>query len=123
MYIIEDIEQNYWYQGNSYGYDHKFGIVWKVNFLLHCEISSYYISWCIEYLGKDHPKSVMTVFKKMVDVVNREFSSSKVEVFAPYLVHNICLNNFTVRILLKVGWAKQLINGFHQLLSGIIVSL
>eukprot|EP01036_Dinobryon_divergens_P023544 gene23544-31900_t len=51
VYIIEDIEQNYWYQGNSYGYDHKF--------------------------GKDHPKSVMTVFKKMVDVVNREFSSSK----------------------------------------------
>mmetsp|Transcript_27780 Transcript_27780/g.39442 ORF Transcript_27780/g.39442 Transcript_27780/m.39442 type:complete len:317 (+) Transcript_27780:161-1111(+) len=51
IYIIEDIEQNYWYQGDSYGYSHSF--------------------------GKDHPKSVITVFKAMADVVNREFGNPK----------------------------------------------
>lgn len=53
VYIIEDIEQNYWYQGESYGFFHSF--------------------------GKDHPKSVITVFKKVVDVVNREFANPKVK--------------------------------------------
>jgi hypothetical protein len=47
IYIVEDIEMNYWLHGESYGLDVAF--------------------------GKDDPNSIITQFKQLADVVNREF--------------------------------------------------
>ena len=48
VYIIEDVETSYWVQSGLYGYETRY--------------------------GKDHPKSIIEIFKKVVDGVNREFS-------------------------------------------------
>ena len=48
MYIIEDIEMNYWQKGETYGLSTSF--------------------------GRDHPDSLITRLKSLVDVTNREFS-------------------------------------------------
>ena len=49
VYIIEDIEMNYWRKGRTYGF-------------------------LVEY-GKESPESLMNILKDMVDVVNRHFES------------------------------------------------
>lgn len=48
VYIIEDVEINYWVHGEVYDLPTKY--------------------------GPDHPDSIMTKFKKLVDIVNREFA-------------------------------------------------
>ncbi len=51
VYIIEDVEINYWVHGEVYDLPTNF--------------------------GADHPDSIITKFKKLVDVVNREFAPAK----------------------------------------------
>lgn len=48
IYIVEDTEMNYWTHGDSYGHPIKG--------------------------GKNHPDSIITMFKDLVDVVNREYA-------------------------------------------------
>ena len=48
VYIIEDIEMNYWLKGETYGHSTRY--------------------------GKTHAGSLMNKLKELVDVVNREFS-------------------------------------------------
>lgn len=50
VYIIEDIETSYWTEGNVYGYPTKY--------------------------GKNHPMSIVEIFKRAVDGVNGTFSRS-----------------------------------------------
>lgn len=58
IYIIEDIEMNYWLSGDTY------------------KVSTRY--------GRDHPDSLITSFKAMVDVVNREYAPPSKPFSSPF---------------------------------------
>jgi hypothetical protein len=55
IYIVEDVEINYWIQGVTYGLNASF--------------------------GRDHPDSLITKFKQLVDVVNRELNPGYISSF------------------------------------------
>tara|TARA_B100001250_G_scaffold411983_1_gene442010 strand:+ start:986 stop:1690 length:705 start_codon:yes stop_codon:yes gene_type:complete len=70
IYIIEDIECNYWTQGSLYKYN------------INC--------------GINHPQSIIEIFKMVIDYTNRNFISDNTQVV---LLEKLCKIGFTKQIL------------------------
>ena len=82
VYIIEDIETSYWKRGGLFGYNTNYGI--------------------------NHPKSVIEVFKKIVDYINQEFLSLSDQANLMAFIHEK-ISPETLSLIQSISFAQNCI--------------